>query len=361
MATKKQKSTDLALTNWVVKSNVLNEVRGNHMSQTQMRLFTMYLSKINPKDINTRNVTFKLSEYIKIMQIKRVDTTRLEKTARDLLGLTVKYYDETGEYTDSGLHDFVICQIFNRFRLHKSTDGEWLININCHDDVIHLMFDLQKYYFKFRLWNVLRLTSTNQQKIYEILKQFEYKGELIISVTELREWIGLDPKEYPRWERFRVRILDASQEALKNFTDIKFTWEIHGKRGQGGKVNALKFKIEKNDPTEGVLIDDCFIEQLRPTYEGEPESFECQTKDDMHPRYRARIDLLSDACKDEFNTEEIELLYGLIRDRVSDFFRDDIALHDYLARRYQYLNVASKKVKILNRFSYLKSLIGEEI
>jgi len=81
----------------------------------------------------------------------------------------------------------------------------------------------------------------------------------------------------------------------------------------------------------------------------------------VYNAYDNRIELLSSACDDEFNTGEIKLLYGLILDSEPHLSTDEIALHDYLQRRYQYLNQQASKQKIPKRFGYLKSIIGKEI
>ena len=222
MAKKEQISTALKTDNWVNKRNPLNEIKNCRMTISQVRLFSIYLSKINPlKFDETREVTFKLEEYTKIMQFKQTNTTRLLKTAEDLLGLTIKYWDKDGKYSPDGYKGLIMSQLFKRFRLYKNDDNEWYVSINCHDDTRKLMFELQRDYFKYELWNVLPLASSNQQRIYELLKQYEYLGERTETVKDLREWLWLKPKEYPRWERFKVRILDASQEALARYTDIK--------------------------------------------------------------------------------------------------------------------------------------------
>jgi len=368
MANKKQKGFDLVSDNWVNKSNALNEVRNNRMTISQIRLFTMYLSKINPKNIESREVTFKLEEYTKIMQFKQTNTTRLIKTAEDLLGLTVKYWDRTGQYSNDGLKSFVICQIFKRFKLKKNDEKEWVVTIDCHDDVLHLMFDLQKYYFKYELWNALQLTSPNQQRMYEILKQYEYVGVREISVNDLREYLGLKPEEYPRWERFRTRVLDASQEALRNYTDIKFTWEVTGKRGKGGKINTLKFKIEKNnDYVRQPTLDDYLIEQEYAEFEDEPEEFERPDAidDDYEVEnscYTERINFFEEACHNEFTFNEVRTLNNKMREYLSynDFYNQIYCYH-YLNDRYNEMLRRNEKSTIKSRFGYVKSLIGADI
>ena len=364
MAKKEPNSFALAANNVVSKSNALNEVRNNRMTLSQMRLFTIYLSKINPLKKETREVTFRLEEYTKIMQFKQANTTRLIKTAEDLLGLTVKYFDKTGEYSSDGLIGFVMCQIFKRFRLYKDDEGEWLVSIDCHDDVLPLMFDLQKYYFKYELWNALQLTSFNQQRMYELLKQYEKVGERTVSIKDLREWLGLKPDEYPRWDNFKKRVLDASQEALVRYTDIKFTWEVTGKKGKGGKINALKFVIEKNnDYARQFTFDDYLIEQGLPEYEDEPEEFERpdHDEDDINPRYKERIEFFMGACKDEFSFNEVVVLFNEMRHRLPDsLIQDDIQCYDYLTDKYREMIMRNDKTKIKHRFGYLRSIIGKD-
>ena len=334
------------------------------MTITQQRLFSIYLSKINPKDYeNTREVNFKLEEYTKIMKFQKANTTRLIKTAEDLLGLTVKYWDKDGSYSPDGNKGLIISQLFKRFRLYKNeNDGEWYVSINCHDDAKLLMFELQKDYFKYELWNALQLASSNQQRMYELLKQYETAGERTVNMKDLREWLWLKPEEYPRWQNFKVRILDASQEALARYTDIKFTWEITGKRGQGGKINALKFIIEKNsDYVRQFSFDDYMIEQPAVEYEDDPEEFERPDDDDINPRYKERIELFTEACKGEFSFNEVIVLFNEMRHKLPDsLIQDDIQCYDYLADKYREMVMRNDKKRIVHRFGYMRSIIGKD-
>jgi len=368
--TKKRNSYELVSDNWIEKSNALNEIRNNRMSISQIRLLSVYLSKIDPRKKETREVTFKLDEYTKIMQFKQTNTTRMIKTAEDLLGMTVRYFDKTGEHSSDGLIGFVMCQIFKRFKLYKDHDNQWVVSIDCHDDVLHLMFDLQKYYFTYQLWNALQLTSPNQQRMYEILKQYEKVGERVVSVKDLREWLGINPEEYPRWGNFRARVLESSREALEQYTDIKFTWEVAGKRGQGGKINALRFTIEKNDSYMRQLIfDDYLMEQGYVDYEGEPEEFE-RPEDDMPDNlsgdlpdwHKDRMALLMDACSSEFSFEEMQVFLDKMQKSIPFAkFRDNIFCHDYLHERYRYMNLQGKRREIKSRFGYMRSLMDKEL
>ena len=379
MSNKGKKGFVLATDNWVSKSNVLNEIRNNRMTISQIRFFTIYLSKINPKDINSRVVTFKLDDYLKIMQIKQVNTTRLQKSAKGLLDIKVTIWDKKGQYSSDGLKGFIMCHMFNYFRFYKSNEGEWLVTIDCHNDIVKLMFDLRKHYFKYQLWNALQLTSVNQQRMYEILKQYEYAGIREVSIKDLREYLGLKPEEYKEWQNFKIRVLNAAQEAMANYTDIKFTWEVAGKRGKGGKINYIKFNIEKNSGyVRQLTLDEYITEQETAEIIDETDGFVMPDEEDraMPHMYgdaddgneigffeREIYSLLKDACEGEFNLAEIQVLYNLIvkivpRSGARDYLLD---AYDYLKRKYDELIWRAQRAEIKSRFGYIKKLVEVDL
>ena len=51
----------------IEKRNVLNEIRANSMSLQELRFFSIYLAKINARDVTTRVVRFSLPEFRRIM------------------------------------------------------------------------------------------------------------------------------------------------------------------------------------------------------------------------------------------------------------------------------------------------------
>jgi len=94
--------------------------------------------------------------------------------------------------------------------------------------------------------------------MYEILKQYERIGEVTFTVKELRGKIGIKDEEYPRWDKFKDKVLDVCQKALEKHTDIKYTYELI-KKGGGGKTSpvvAVKFIIEHNTVPEQLSLLD---------------------------------------------------------------------------------------------------------
>ena len=265
----------------VEKRNVLNELRSNNMTVQELRFFSIYLSKIDPYNKDTRCVRFPIEDFQRIMGFGRLNIGQLRASTDSLLCKIVHVPDEDGR-------GFRAFQLFKECHIFKEKDEKWYVEIDAHDKALPLMFDFKNRYFKYELWNALRLKSPNQVRMYEILKQYEGLGKRELTVTELRELLGITKNEYERWERFRVRVLDSCQQALKETTDICYTYE-RGKVGKGGKWLSIVFHIYKNTEYVDQLTLDEFIEQQpkpepipadQDEFEGQVSFFDVETNSD---------------------------------------------------------------------------------
>ena len=320
----------------VEKRNVLNELRSNNMTLQELRFFSIYLSKINPYDLSTRNVCFPIEDFQRIMGFGKLNIGQLRESTDSLLCKIVHVPDENGR----GMRAF---QLFKECHLFQDNDNKWFVEIDAHDKALPLMFEFKNRYFTYELWNALRLKSPNQVRMYEILKQYEGIGRREISVDELRDLLGISKKEYDRWNNFKTRVLDSCQQALKELTDISYTYE-RGKVGRGGKWLTIIFHISKNEDYADPLSLKDFIDL-------QPDPSTVPTEKD----YGGELaDLLgSAACNDEFSPEQIRVLQDLVIRAVPG--NDQKAMCDYLLQMYHKMNcynVAKNK-----RFSYLCQMI----
>jgi len=222
----------------VTKRNVLNEIRANIMSLQELRFFSIYLSKINPSDTRTRVVRFPVDDFKIIMELGRINIEHMKAVTNSLLAKVVNIPNDSGGYTG--------FQLFKQCVVDVDEEGGWYVEIDAHDKALPLMFEFKDRYFSYKLWNALRLKSSNQLRMYEILKQYERIGERIIPIVELKNLLGIEKNEYPRYGDFKRWVLDSCRNALSENTDITFTYEPYGKKGRGGKIMQLKFIIEKN-------------------------------------------------------------------------------------------------------------------
>ena len=110
----------------VQKQNILNEIRANNLTLQELRFFSIYLSKINSRDISTRTVKFKLADFQKIMNFKELKISQLRSATDSLLTKLVHLPKESGGYST--------FQLFKKCDVDKDETGEWFVLIDAHDD-----------------------------------------------------------------------------------------------------------------------------------------------------------------------------------------------------------------------------------
>ena len=336
--------------NLVEKRNVLNEIRRNNMTLQEMRFFSIYLSKINARDISTRKVSFPLEDFRKIMEIGRMNIHHFQAVTNSLLGKVVNIKDERGGYTG--------FQLFKRCKVFRDEFDQWYVEIDAHDDALPLMFDFKREYFTYELWNALRLKSSNQLRMYELLKQYESAGERRLPLSELKQLLGFEATDYPRWDNFRTRILESCKEALAENTDICFEYKPIK---AGRKITGVHFTIRSNDNYVDQLSLEEFIDQQDMEIEAEFEEIE---ETPAHEYANSLFEFYAEACGNEFTQEQMEEFLAIMSSRgifsdSLDHNENQMIRHNFLARAYAALKVADQEGKIeRSRYQYFKGIVS---
>lgn len=333
--------------NKVEKRNDLNEIRTKHMTMQQLRFFAIYLSRINARDESTRRVRFPLADFQKIMGLGRLNIANLKAATDGLLCQIVHLPTKNGGYKS--------FQLFKECTVDKAPDGEWFVEIDAHDKALPMFFDFKEKYFTYDVGNVLRLGSSNQMRMYEILKQRQtLRQPVIIQLQELRELLGLDDDKYTRYQDFRVRILDKAQKELAEQTDIKFTYEPVKK---GRKIAALAFNIQRNDLKFPQMCIEEYIAALPDPEEAEDDA----------PEFDADTtgggDLYADALPDSLSAAEVEALRALAVEHVDaggGLADAELKVFDYLSEKTRLMYAQKKAVKQENYFAWLRKAVAED-
>lgn len=333
--------------NKVEKRNDLNEIRTKHMTMQQLRFFAIYLSRINARDESTRRVRFPLADFQKIMGLGRLNIANLKAATDGLLCQIVHLPTKNGGYKS--------FQLFKECTVDKAPDGEWFVEIDAHDKALPMFFDFKEKYFTYDVGNVLRLGSSNQMRMYEILKQRQtLRQPVSIQLQELRELLGLDDDKYTRYQDFRVRILDKAQKELAEQTDIKFTYEPVKK---GRKIAALAFNIQRNDLKFPQMCIEEYIAALPDPEETEDEA----------PEFDADTtgggDLYADALPDSLSAAEVEALRALAVEHVDaggGLADAELKVFDYLSEKTRLMYAQKKAVKQENYFAWLRKAVAED-
>ena len=237
MQKKSKKSLELSFK--IERSNAFNQLSPKNLSLTEIRFLAIYQAKINARNPNTRTVVFPLAEFCKIMEINQLTVTHIKRVADDIICKPVHLP------SDMAKNGFMVIPLFNECQLYQDDKTfEWFVKIECHQKALPYMFEMKKNYFTYELWNALKLKSVNQIRMYEILKQYEKIGERILLIEDLRLMLGILDNQYGRYQDFRIKVLEPCQQALEQYTDIKYTFEPIRK---SRKIHALKFIIIKNE------------------------------------------------------------------------------------------------------------------
>lgn len=344
----------------VEKRNVLNEVRKNNMSLQELRFFSIYLSKINARDTSTRVVRFPLCDFQKIMEIgSDMNITHFKLITDRLLGQIVSIPAERGGYTS--------FQIFKECTVTRDENEEWYVEIDAHDKALPLMFDFKDKYFTYELWNALRLKSVNQLRMYELLKQFENVGERKMTLQELRDMLGIKVNEYPRWDRFKERVLESCQQALEENTDICFDYEPIK---TGRKISGVCFIIKKNKKHKDQLTLNQFIKEQKSVREISVEDIPLTASSEREERTKICFGFEADIF-DEFTTKELtelfEIAWNVVPDEYVERHKESIgdlkfakecAVADYIKSKIRYCNAYKKPVEC--RYKFIKGAVAED-
>lgn len=340
--------------NKVEKRNDLNEIRTKHMTMQQLRFFAIYLSRINARDESTRRVCFPLADFQKIMGLGKLNIRNLQAATDSLLCQIVHIPDENG--------GFRAFQLFKECRVFRD-DGAWFVEIDAHDRALPLFFDFKEKYFIYDVGNVLRLSSPNQMRMYEILKQRQKMTQpVIIKLAELRELLGIDAAAYPEYKRFRARVLETAKSELAAQTDITFTYEPIR---TGHKITALAFDIKANTANFPQMSIEEWInaipesEPLRPSL---PQAVAVEAGADTDGS-GVDVEFYAEALPEGLSPAEVEALWALAVEHIGEYsnhYDAELEVFHYLQKKTKLMQAQKKAVKPENYFAWLRKAVAED-
>lgn len=337
---------------WVQKADPLVLMRSVPFSLGELKILDTYISRINAADNTRRTVIFTKEEYEELMGLTCVDYRTLKKHTGGMLGKVVTLEMPSKEYVQ-----FVL---FEQARYHKDEYGKPIIELTCTTLAQDLFFCINKYhYFKYALENVINLTRKASYLLYVYIRYNRYRGEWEIDLKELRDNI-LDCKgqrTYQEFKEFKKAVLAPAVKEVNEKTDCHFDYEII-KRGR--MVAKIKFIYRSavvdlpELPQQLSLLDDPHLDEVN--------------EQDEHPY----LQLLSDACNNEFSDAEINELIAIMATMTNfplpptpdlpnfkwtPIEEARMSRYFYLQQQYARLNVEAERRHIPHRFAYLRQMI----
>jgi len=212
----------------VKKPDELIKMRGE-FSESGLKLSTYLISILED---NKYLYEISVKRYLEKFDKTLGEFEKLYETALELSRKQFKMIDREKK-------EFAVYNFFSRVRYKN---GVLIIKF---DDELHgYLMQIKNKYLKYRIQNIMVLTSKYSIRLYELLKnelemrkRQRRKLELELGLDELRELLSI-PRSY-KWQHIKAQILEKSQRDFEK-TDIGFEFEPIK---QGRKVTAIKFKL----------------------------------------------------------------------------------------------------------------------
>ena len=132
------------------------------------------------------------------------------------------------------------------FASYSKSEGTVVSRFN--DAIRPYLLQLRDNFTKAEIKHLQKLKSVSSHRIYWLLKEYAAFGRRTVSLSELRNLLGLTTEYEGRFDHFRVRVLDRAQQELHE-TDMPFTYEMIR---QGKSVTEIKFLFA---PVAGMLAE----------------------------------------------------------------------------------------------------------
>lgn len=219
----------------VTKSNSLVEAR-YQFSIWETRVFTRLVSLIQPEDEDFKRYRLRIRDLVEFFGVHDKDAySKIKAVPENLLKKVV-----TIPYTENGEERFLKTGLIAQASIPKKREG--YIELSFHPDLKPYLLQLKRTFLSYDIRNVLKISSVHSIRIYELLKQYEKIGYREFELEQLKVILGVQDK-YKLYGHFKSRVLHKAQEDLKNYTDIRFTFE---EIKEGRRVTAMVFAISAN-------------------------------------------------------------------------------------------------------------------
>lgn len=227
-------------------------------STMQMKFLDIYLSRIDPRDENSRTVRFTLDELADLFGVERIRYERigtllgesqdLKETHKDLPLDQLENIKFTYEIDDEEKRGFVRAPLFVRSAMfRRKGNNSIIIEMTCHEDAKRLFFNLQGVgYIRYRLKNVIPMSGKYSMLLYlYLLDKFNF-GNVIVeqTVDYLKHKVfKMDEQSegiYSEYKYFSQRVLKYSVAEINKHTNLQIAFTPIR---SGKKVASIRFDL----------------------------------------------------------------------------------------------------------------------
>lgn len=318
---------------------LLQELRHRNLTMFELKLIEVYLSRINSHRPESRTVLFEKNELKKIFGTS-FRTDILRESLQHIQSLQVSEIAADGTRTTEKT-----TNLFDYSELVYDVGGVACIKLECSQRAMQYIFFLEDIgYLRYKLRNVVHLNSKYSYTLFLYLLQHKFQKAWRISIPKL---IDILKPPYDNYTEINKAILKPVLAEINEKTSLKYTYSPIKK---GRTVFEIEFEI----------IDWGEIQKI--AEEIEQEQPELLMIDEPEVHSGLDLEFIGESCDNSFTAQQISALVSVIdKDNLSDADKKqyglNIAIYNYLSRKYRLFVALEQDTVIYNRFKYFYSMI----
>ena len=216
----------------VVKSNELIQKSRFNLSTSEQKIILYLISKIKPSDTEFHEYEFSVADFCRICGISSQSGSVHSAVKQSVKTLADKsFWIKQDDNTE----------VLLRWLQHAKIESG-RIHIQIDQNMKPYLLQLKEKFTKYELIYTLAFKSQFSIRLYEILKSYQWRREVVLPLDELKT--SMFAENYKNFKDFRNRVLEVALREINQYSDIDVTYEPITK---GRKTVSLRFTIHEND------------------------------------------------------------------------------------------------------------------
>ena len=244
----------------ICKSQPFLALPKTKMTLMELKLFDIYLGKINPKDPTVTKVVFTKAELCKVLGVDKINNEDLKRCLKTLMSsiVEVKGIGRNGKSRTSLISLLSVADI-NYDDAHYGNVAT--VELECSERAKQFIYNVEAVgYLRMNLAKVLSFDNRNPYALYQYINQNRFRGHWEVDVEDLKEYLGI-PGKYNDFDNLERRVLRPCKKEIEEKTDLRYRYE---KIRVGRRIQKIKFTILKKDSpvidTDDLIELDCLTD-----------------------------------------------------------------------------------------------------
>jgi plasmid replication initiation protein len=232
----------------VKKSNALARARWSAESVWEPRLVALLASKVRADDTDFQVYEIPVTELIGLSE-----KNPSGRTYKELATIVDRVMSRVITVNDGEKGGWIKYNVFSRCRYNPE---KGTLELRFDPDLKPHYLNLQRNFAQYKLLEYLMLPSIYSQRIFEILKSWSDRSEIIISIDELHDMLGTPDSLRRKFPDFRRRVLEKAHKDILKTTTLLYEWQPVK---QGRAFVAIRFTF--SDGKRAVMLKEKLLRE----------------------------------------------------------------------------------------------------